>query len=77
MKYLLRTKRHKVPVVYFDSFSKVQERYTDKMEIYNTETENVEDIPTGYNGGETSELSGSVPETADKELPSTTRDYTE
>ena len=68
--YLVRTVRHKVPVGRFNDLDSALEKRNNnkKLEIYNEDTSNVEDLASGNNGGTSSYAEDALPKTTDREL---------
>ena len=77
--YVVRTKRHSVPVARYYMREEAIARLggNTKLEIFNEETESVEDITSGNIAGEIDPVSEPVSETSDRELFGVTFDRTE
>ena len=77
--YVVRTKRHSVPVARYYMLYEAIARLggNTKLEIFNEETESVEDITSGNIAGEIDPVSEPVSETSDRELSGPTFDRAE
>lgn len=77
--YVVRTKKHHLPVARYYIVEEAVARVGDNknLEVYNEDTESVEDLKTGHNSGESSSVRDTVSETAGGELPAPSSDSTE
>lgn len=77
--YVVRTKRHHLPVARYYIVEEALARVGDNknLEVFNEDTESVEDFETGHNSGGVSTSVESVSETAGGELSSSATDNTE
>lgn len=77
--YVVRTKRHSVPVARYYMLNEAIARLggNTKLEIFNEETESVEDITSGHIARGTDPVPESVSETSNRELSGPTFDRPE